>query len=130
MQEQLSLETESNEFDSVSEAAASEIPKQRSKRQKGKGSQAGEQQGLTEILQKIVDVEYSEIMSKSYIDYSMSVITDRAIPDVRDGLKPVQRRILYDMNDLGVSSDKPYRKVARIVGDTMGRFHAHGLGIA
>lgn len=76
--------------------------------------------------QDIIKTEYSEIMKKSYIDYAMSVIVARALPDVRDGLKPVQRRVLYDMHDLGIKSDKPYRKSARIVGDTMGRFHPHG----
>lgn len=67
--------------------------------------------------------EFSSFMEKSYIDYALSVILDRACPDIRDGLKPVQRRVLYDMLDLGITSDKPYRKSARIVGDTMGRFH-------
>ena len=70
--------------------------------------------------------ELKEIMKQNYIDYSLSVITDRALPDVRDGLKPVQRRIIYDMSDLGITNDKPYRKCARVVGDTMGRFHPHG----
>ena len=70
--------------------------------------------------------EYSEVMQKSYIDYAMSVIIARALPDVRDGLKPVQRRTLYDMYELGIRYDKPYRKCARIVGDTMGKYHPHG----
>ncbi len=74
----------------------------------------------------IIDSEYSDIMQKSYIDYAMSVIISRAIPDVRDGLKPVQRRTLYDMGELGLRSDRPYRKCARIVGDTMGKYHPHG----
>lgn len=74
----------------------------------------------------IEEVDYSTVMQKSYIDYSMSVIVDRALPDARDGLKPVQRRILYDMQEIGATSDKPYRKCARIVGDTMGKFHPHG----
>ncbi len=65
-------------------------------------------------------------MQQSYINYSMSVITSRAVPDVRDGLKPVQRRVLYAMNELGLNSDKPHRKSARIVGDTMGKYHPHG----
>ena len=65
-------------------------------------------------------------MKKSYIDYAMSVIIARALPDVRDGLKPVQRRTLYDMYELGIRYDKPYRKSARIVGDTMGKYHPHG----
>ena len=74
----------------------------------------------------IIRTEYSELMQKSYIDYAMSVIIARALPDVRDGLKPVQRRTLYDMYELGIRYDKPYRKSARIVGDTMGKFHPHG----
>ena len=75
---------------------------------------------------KIIRTEYSEIMQKSYIDYAMSVIISRALPDVRDGLKPVQRRTLYDMYELGIRYDRPYRKSARIVGDTMGKYHPHG----
>ena len=74
----------------------------------------------------IIRTEYSELMQKSYIDYAMSVIIARALPDVRDGLKPVQRRTLYDMYELGIRYDKPYRKGARIVGDTMGKYHPHG----
>ena len=74
----------------------------------------------------IIKTEYSDIMQKSYIDYAMSVIVSRALPDVRDGLKPVQRRTLYDMHELGIRSDRPYRKCARIVGDTMGKYHPHG----
>ena len=75
---------------------------------------------------QIIRTEYSELMKKSYIDYAMSVIIARALPDVRDGLKPVQRRTLYDMYELGIRYDKPYRKCARIVGDTMGKYHPHG----
>ncbi len=75
---------------------------------------------------QIIRTEYSDIMKKSYIDYAMSVIIARALPDVRDGLKPVQRRTLYDMHELGIRYDKPYRKCARIVGDTMGKYHPHG----
>lgn len=75
---------------------------------------------------RIIETEYTEEMSKSYIDYAMSVIVSRAVPDVRDGLKPVQRRVIYDMHELGINSDKPYRKSARIVGDTMGKYHPHG----
>ena len=78
------------------------------------------------IEEQIIRTEYSEIMQKSYIDYAMSVIIARALPDVRDGLKPVQRRTLYDMHELGIRYDKPYRKSARIVGDTMGKYHPHG----
>ncbi len=76
--------------------------------------------------EQILRADYSEIMQKSYIDYAMSVIIARALPDVRDGLKPVQRRTLYDMYDLGLRHDRPYRKCARIVGDTMGKYHPHG----
>ncbi len=76
--------------------------------------------------EQIIRTEYSDLMQKSYIDYAMSVIVARALPDVRDGLKPVQRRTLYDMYELGTRYDKPYRKCARIVGDTMGKYHPHG----
>ncbi|MED9932398.1 MAG: DNA gyrase subunit A, partial [Catenibacillus sp.] len=76
--------------------------------------------------EQIIRTEYSDVMQKSYIDYAMSVIIARALPDVRDGLKPVQRRTLYDMHELGIKYDKPYRKCARIVGDTMGKYHPHG----
>ncbi len=78
--------------------------------------------------EEIIRSEYSEVMQKSYIDYSMSVICARAVPDVRDGLKPVQRRVLYAMAQLGLKADKPHRKSARIVGDAMGKFHPHGDG--
>ncbi len=74
----------------------------------------------------VISTEYSDLMQKSYIDYAMSVICQRAVPDVRDGLKPVQRRVLYAMNQLGLNYDKPHRKSARIVGDTMGKYHPHG----
>ena len=74
----------------------------------------------------ILTTEYTDEMQKSYLDYSMSVITSRAVPDIRDGLKPVQRRVLYAMHMLGLNSDKPHRKSARIVGDAMGKFHPHG----
>ena len=75
---------------------------------------------------RIIKTEYSEEMQKAFIDYAMSVIIARALPDVRDGLKPVQRRVLYDMYELGIRFDRPYRKSARIVGDTMGKYHPHG----
>ncbi|MBQ1489402.1 MAG: DNA topoisomerase 4 subunit A [Lachnospiraceae bacterium] len=78
------------------------------------------------MAENIIKTEYSEVMQKSYIDYAMSVIVSRALPDVRDGLKPVQRRTLYDMHELGIAYNKPYRKSARIVGDTMGKYHPHG----
>ena len=73
----------------------------------------------------IVDVKIEKEMKKSYLDYSMSVIVSRALPDVRDGLKPVHRRILYSMYDLGNTSSKPYRKCARTVGDVLGKYHPH-----
>ena len=76
--------------------------------------------------ERIIKTEYAETMQRSFIDYAMSVIIARALPDVRDGLKPVQRRTLYDMHELGIRYDRPYRKSARIVGDTMGKYHPHG----
>ena len=78
------------------------------------------------MAERIITTEYSEEMQRSYMNYSMSVITARAIPDARDGLKPVQRRVLYDMGQLRLDHDKPHRKSARIVGDTMGKYHPHG----
>ena len=78
------------------------------------------------IFDKIHDVDLKETMENSYIDYAMSVIASRALPDVRDGLKPVQRRVLYSMIELNNGPDKPHRKCARIVGDTMGKYHPHG----
>ena len=78
------------------------------------------------MAEQIIRTEYSEVMQKSYIDYAMSVICARALPDIRDGLKPVQRRVLFAMDELGLNHDKPHRKSARIVGDTMGKYHPHG----
>ena len=78
------------------------------------------------IFDKIHEVDLKETMETSYIDYAMSVIAARALPDVRDGLKPVQRRVLYSMIELNNGPDKPHRKCARIVGDTMGKYHPHG----
>ena len=78
------------------------------------------------IFDKIQEVDLKKTMEKSYIDYAMSVIAARALPDVRDGLKPVQRRILFSMEELNIGPDKPHRKCARIVGDTMGKYHPHG----
>src|SRR5660397_136637 len=75
---------------------------------------------------KIEQVEIAEEMSSSYMDYAMSVIVGRALPDVRDGLKPVHRRVLYGMHDSGMQPNRPYRKCARIVGDVMGKYHPHG----
>ena len=76
--------------------------------------------------QNIIRANIDDEMKKSYIDYSMSVIVSRALPDVRDGLKPVHRRILYGMAELGVQFNRPYRKSARIVGDVLGKYHPHG----
>ena len=76
--------------------------------------------------ENVIPTDYAEVIKKSYIDYAMSVIISRALPDVRDGLKPVQRRTLYDMYELGIRYDRPYTKCARIVGDTMGKYHPHG----
>lgn len=81
---------------------------------------------MDENKDKILQVELKDEMKKSYIDYAMSVIVGRALPDVRDGLKPVHRRILYSMGELGVTADKPHRKSARIVGDVLGKYHPHG----
>ena len=75
---------------------------------------------------KVVPVNLAEVMSTSYIDYAMSVIVARALPDVRDGLKPVHRRILYAMQEAGMGSNKPYKKSARIVGEVLGKYHPHG----
>ena len=78
------------------------------------------------VFDKIHDIDLKKTMEESYIDYAMSVIASRALPDVRDGLKPVQRRVLYSMVELNNGPDKPHRKCARIVGDTMGKYHPHG----
>ena len=78
------------------------------------------------IFDKVQEVDMQKTMENYYIDYAMSVIASRALPDVRDGLKPVQRRILYSMIELNNGPDKPHRKCARIVGDTMGKYHPHG----
>lgn len=81
---------------------------------------------MDQLNENIIQLDFSEEMKNSYRDYAMSVIISRALPDVRDGLKPVQRRILYAMHELGLAPDKPHRKSARIVGDTMGKYHPHG----
>ena len=80
----------------------------------------------TVVTENIISMDFTEEMKTSYRDYAMSVIIARALPDIRDGLKPVQRRILYSMKELGLAPDRPHRKSARIVGDTMGKFHPHG----
>ena len=77
--------------------------------------------------EKIIPINIEEEMKSKYIDYSMSVIVSRALPDVRDGLKPVHRRILYGMHELGVKSTASYKKSARIVGEVLGKFHPHGI---
>ena len=90
----------------------------------------GKQQKLIpdemDYAREIVDVSVAQEMKESFLAYSLSVITSRAIPDIRDGLKPVQRRILYSMLRMGIRPDTPHRKSARVVGDTMGRYHPHG----
>ena len=78
------------------------------------------------VFDKFNEIDLKKTMEKSYIDYAMSVIAARALPDVRDGLKPVQRRVLFSMIELNNGPDKPHRKCARIVGDTMGKYHPHG----
>ena len=79
-----------------------------------------------EMKDRVIVSDLSEEMKKSYLDYAMSVIVSRALPDVRDGLKPVHRRILYDMYDLGIKSTGSFKKCARTVGDVLGKFHPHG----
>ena len=81
---------------------------------------------MATIFEKIVPVSLEEEMKSSYIDYSMSVIVSRALPDVRDGLKPVHRRVLFGMHELGVAFNKSYKKSARIVGEVLGKYHPHG----
>ena len=81
---------------------------------------------MSDIQDRLIPTDLEHEMRQSFISYAMSVIVDRALPDVRDGLKPVHRRILYDMNELGMTPDKPYRKSARLVGDVLGKFHPHG----
>ena len=81
---------------------------------------------MSDIKDKVIVTELESEVKKSFIAYSMAVIINRALPDVRDGLKPVHRRILYDMNELGMTPDKPFRKSARIVGDVLGKYHPHG----
>ena len=81
---------------------------------------------MSDIQDRLIPIKLEEEMQKSFISYSMAVIINRALPDVRDGLKPVHRRILYDMNELGMTPDKPFRKSARLVGDVLGKFHPHG----
>src|ERR1044071_7786456 len=81
---------------------------------------------MATISEKIVPVDIEEEMKGSYIDYAMSVIISRALPDVRDGLKPVHRRILYSMHRVGLASNKPFKKCATVVGDVLGKFHPHG----
>ena len=76
--------------------------------------------------QRIIPINIEDEMKSAYIDYSMSVIVSRALPDVRDGLKPVHRRVLYGMEDLGLSYNKPFKKSARIVGEVLGKYHPHG----
>ena len=102
------------------------MPKDDQNRNSRKGKKPAEDTFAQTPREQILKTEYSELMQKSYIDYAMSVIVARALPDVRDGLKPVQRRTLYDMHELGIRYDKPFRKSARIVGDTMGKYHPHG----
>ena len=81
---------------------------------------------MADLAKEIIPVNLEDEMRKSYLDYAMSVIVGRALPDVRDGLKPVHRRVLYAMNELGAHSNKPYYKSARIVGDVIGKYHPHG----
>lgn len=88
-----------------------------------------EEKELDFSKEKIVSTEYSEEMKQSFLDYSMSVLVARAVPDIRDGLKPVHRRILYTMKELGLSSDRQHRKSANVVGQALANFHPHGWSI-
>jgi DNA gyrase subunit A len=81
---------------------------------------------MSEVAQELLSVSLEEEMQQSYLDYAMSVIVGRALPDVRDGLKPVHRRVLHAMRELGNDYNKPYKKSARVVGDVIGKYHAHG----
>ena len=81
---------------------------------------------MDDIAKEIIPINISEEMKSSYMDYAMSVIVGRALPDARDGLKPVQRRILFAMYELGLTPDRPFRKCARVVGDVLGKYHPHG----
>ncbi len=81
---------------------------------------------MSDTYDRVIGIDIRDEMKKSYLDYAMSVIVSRALPDVRDGLKPVHRRILYAMNELGFTSDKQHRKSARIVGEVLGKYHPHG----
>src|SRR3970040_694648 len=81
---------------------------------------------MAQTNEKIIPVDIEDEMKGSYIDYSMSVIVARALPDVRDGLKPVHRRVLYGMSDRGLASNRPYKKSARVVGEVLGKYHPHG----
>lgn len=82
---------------------------------------------MNNLVENIFQVDIIEEMEQSYIDYAMSVITDRALPDVRDGLKPVHLRILYAMSELGLVNNKGFKKSARVVGDVIGKYHPHGM---
>jgi DNA gyrase subunit A len=84
------------------------------------------EQGAEQPFDKIIKINIEEQMKSCYIDYSMSVIVGRALPDVRDGLKPVHRSVLFGMNELGNTFNKPYKKSARIVGEVLGKYHPHG----
>ena len=81
---------------------------------------------MSDLFENVVPISLEDEMKSSYIDYAMSVIVARALPDVRDGLKPVHRRVLYGMNELSMSYNKPFKKSARIVGEVLGKFHPHG----
>ena len=83
---------------------------------------------MTDFAKEILPVDIEEEMKQSYLDYAMSVIVGRALPDVRDGLKPVHRRVLHAMRELGNDWNRPYKKSARVVGDTIGKYHPHGEG--
>jgi DNA gyrase subunit A len=87
---------------------------------------AKKKEEIVPIEQIIVDADFKDVMEDSYLNYSLEVLLSRAVPDIRDGFKPVQRRIVYDMNELKVYYNSQYKKCGRIVGDTMGKYHPHG----
>ena len=84
---------------------------------------------IEEIIEKIIEAEFSDTMKQSYVDYAIEVITERALPDIRDGLKPVQRKSIYTLEELGITKDKPYKKAGRIVGECMGKYHPHSKAL-
>ena len=120
-------ETSSDEESSENEENATEKPLVASREgQQSEDAMFGHEAAVSGIIPGLIDRDISDEVKTAFLDYSMSVIVSRAIPDVRDGFKPVQRRIIYGMNESGMQPNKPYKKCARIVGDVMGKYHPHG----